>query len=344
MVRCKLRELSRPCAMDSLKSPLLALSIALAANASAQTFEIDLPANAVAYSALTKKMYATIADSGGPVYGGKLIEISPLNAQILNSVSLASDPGPLAISPDNPIAYVGFKVVADVQPIDLGSMSAAPAFQTPYYVQQIAVMPSAPASIAVSMGSGGQGTVAVFDNGVMRGSINGSLPGANSIGFDSQSKMLFGYDNYDTNFTLSKFSVEPSGVNLVASAYNMIRGFGATLVVDNGTIYASTGASVDAAQLSLVGTYQSSGPLVVDDSSRSVIFAHGNLLQVFDRDTFVPIFSLTLQGAQGNATGATGCGAGCVGVIFDSGQIFIAHGVSDNVFKDGFELPSPAAQ
>lgn len=305
--------------IDSLRPLLLALLTVFTVNASAQISEIDLPANAIAYSVLTKNLYATIAVTAGPPYGGKLVEISSSTGQISNSVSLDGEPGPLAISTEGALAYVGLKGLAEAQAINLLSLSASSAFPTPSHVQQIVVLPNAPATIAVSMGSGGNGTVAVFDNGILRSTTNNSVPGANSIAFDTVSNSLFGFDNYDTNFTLSEFSIGSTGVSLMASVYNMIRGFGATIVADNGLIYASTGAVVDAAQLSLVGTYQSSGPLVVDDANHAVIFAHGNTLQIFDRNTFVPTFSRTLQNARGNPIDATACGPACVGVVFDSG-------------------------
>ena len=298
--------------------------------------EIDLPASAIAYSTQTSKLYATIAGSAGPVLGAHLIEISPADGTITGSVPLGGNPGPLAISPDAPKAYVGLAGTTTVIPVDLASMTAGTAFETGGYVAYIAVMPEAPTTIAVSTGAG-EGTVAVFDNGVMRGGPDGTVYGANSIGFDPLSKLLFGYNNYDTNSTLSKSEVGPNGVTLVHAVYNVIQGFYADIVVDNGIIYSTTGATVDGTQLQLVGTYQSDGPVVLDDANQSVIFAHAQALEVFDRDTFVPTFALAIPNAQGTAISAAGCGSACVAVVFDSGQIFVVPQVRDRIFAGTFE-------
>lgn len=314
-------------------SAMLAMVVA---NGRGYAFEIDLPASAIAYSAQTSKLYAAIAGSAGPVLGAHLIEISPTDGTITGSVPLGGNPGPLAISPDAPTAYVGLAGTTMVLPVDLASMTAGTAFETSGYVAYIAVMPEAPTTIAVSTGAG-EGTVAVYDNGVMRGGHDGTVYGANSIGFDSQSKLLFGYNNYDTNSTLTKSEVGPAGVTLVHAVYNVIQGFYAGIVVDNGIIYSSTGATVDGAQLELIGTYQSNGPVVVDVSNQSIIFAHANALDVFDRDTFVPTFSLAIANAQGKAISAAGCGSACVGVVYDSGQIFVLQQVRDRIFAGTFE-------
>ena len=313
-----------------------AILAAVAANASGQAFEIDLPASAIAYSTQTSKLYATITDSAGPVLGAHLIEISPTDGTITGSVALGGNPGPLATSPDAPMAYAGLAGTYTVLPIDLASMTAGTAFETNGYVAYIAVMPEAPTTIAVSTGPG-VGTIAVFDNGVMRGGLDGAVYGPNSIGFDPQSGLLFGYDNYDTNSTLSKCEVGPTGVTLVHAVYNVIQGFYADIAVDNGIIYSTTGATVDGTQLQLIGTYQSNGPVVLDGSNQSVIFAHANALEVFDRDTFVPTFSIAIPNAQGTAISAAGCGSACVAVVFDTGQIFVVPQVRDRIFASTFE-------
>jgi len=322
-------------AILKLSFGLFALLEVTCMDACGRALEIDLPANAIAYSTETKMLYATIPSSAGPDFGNKLIEINPADATITGSVLVGSEPGPLATSPDSPVAYVGVNSVA-VRPVDLTSLAAGTQFSTPEYVQQIAVMPGAPATIAVTIGSYGRGSVAAFDSGIMRGVIDGFVPYANSIAFDTQSQALFGYNNYGP-FVLSQYALGATGVALAQEAANVVRGYGATIVLADGIVYASSGQAVDESALTLIGTYQSSGPLVVDDSTDSVTFVHDTQLEVFDRDTFVPIFSLPIPGAQGNPVGAAGCGSDCIGVIFDSGQIFVMTQVSDPVFANGFD-------
>ena len=88
--------------------------------------------------------------------------------------------------------------------------------------------------------------------------------------------------------------------------------------------------------MQLTGSYDSSGPLVVDDARKQVVFVHGSSIQVFDRDTFVPIYSVKVAAANGNPLSATGCGSGCIGIAFDSGQIFVLPDI-EKIFADGFD-------
>jgi hypothetical protein len=170
----------------------------------------------------------------------------------------------------------------------------------------------------------------------MRGTIDGSIPYANAIAF-SDANTLFGFDNYSSAFGLSKLNVGPSGISLASYSSRVISGFGVAIAVADGVIYATSGAAVDAAQVQLMGTYQSSGPVVVDSALHSVFFVNGTSVEEFDRDAFVPIFSLTIANAHGHPTSASGCGLGCIAVVFDSGQIFILPQALDEIFFDGFD-------
>jgi len=311
----------------------------------AQVFEISLPAKNIAYSSATGMLYVTVPSSAGIPYGNGLVEISPTDASITGNVYVGSEPNPLATSPDQPIAYVGLDGANAVRPVDLTTLIPGAQFSLgsdrflgPYTAQQIAVMPGAANTVAVSLspGGGGAGNVAIFDSGVMRGSINPSIPFANAIAFGPTANQLYGYDNYDTSFGLSKYSIDTTGISSATYVSNVIRAFYATIVVDASTIYSTSGATVDATSLQLVGTYETSGPVVVDDSAHWVIFAHQNNVQVYDRETFVQIFSMLIPGATGNPISATGCGSRCVAIVFNSGQIFIVSNV-EYIFDNGFE-------
>jgi len=310
-----------------------------------EILEIDLPANHISYSSLTGMLYATIPSSAGSPYGNGLVEISPADASVVDHVYVGSEPNPLAISPDSPIAYVGLDGSDAVRLVDLSSLTAGiqfglgndPSFG-PYHAQEIAVMPGTPASIAVSLIQfGGDGNVAIFDSGVMRGSINPNVPYANAIAFGPSATSLFGYDNYSSSFGLTAYTIDPSGISSFMYASQVITGFGVTFVVDNSILYATSGAVVDGASLQLMGTYNLHGPVVVDHSTHSVMFVRQTAVQVFDRDTFVPLFSLPIAAATGSPISATGCGSSCLAVVFDSGQIFVIPHVSDTVFSNGFD-------
>lgn len=311
---------------------------------SAQALQLNLHAHTVAYSSQTKKLYASI-DADDPNYGNDLVEIEPSTGVIARAVFVGNSPNPIAISPDSPIAYVGLDASDRVCEIDLVSFTIAASFALgnsaylgPFYAEQISVMPGQPGSIAVAMGSeGGEGVVAVFDQGTMRGAVDNTVPGANTISFGSDPTTFYGFDNYDTGFGLSKYEITSSGVELSIYASNVISSFDATISTDGGIIYSTSGATVDGNDLQLAGTYQAMGPLAIDDANATVMIAHAQVVEIFDRDTFVPLFSIPISEATGNPVSASGCGAGCIAVVYASDQLFILPRVSETIFNNGFE-------
>ncbi len=311
---------------------------------SAQALQLNLHAHNVAYSSQTKKLYGSV-DADDPNFGNDVVEIEPATGIIERAVYVGSGPNPLAISPDSPVAYVGLDANDQVCEIDLVSLtitaSFAPgnsAYLGPFYAEQISVMPGHSGSIAVAMGSeGGEGVVAIFDQGTMRGAIDNTVPGANTIAFGSDPTTFYGFDNYDTGFGLSKYVVTSSGVALSIYASNVISSFGATISVDDKIIYATSGATVDGDNLQLAGTYQARGPIVIDDANAKVMIAQAQLVNVFDRDTFVPLYSVRVSESGGNPVSASGCGPGCIAIIYSSDQLFILPHVSETIFANGFE-------
>lgn len=311
-------------------------------DARAQQLELDIAANAIGYSTQTQMLYATVPSSAGLPHGNHLIEISPSDALITDSVFVGSEPSALAISADAAVAYVGLEGAAAARRVDLATLTAGIQFvlgNSPYgfgplYATQIAVMPGASGTVAVSrhakdVSPDFQG-VAIFDDGVIRPTMVTPSFGPTFLGFGTQSTTLFGCGY---SLTAYKLAVDASGVSIATSVQNLAAG---PIVVDGDTIYAGNGAVVDGTQMQLVGTYDSFGPLVVDDARQTVSFVNGSTIQVFDRDTFVPLFAVDIAAATGYPLSATGCGSGCIGVAFDSGQIFVIPDI-ERVFADGFE-------
>ena len=332
--------------METRIALVLLVSTAAVHDAWALQLELDTPANSIGYSAQTQMLYATVPSSAGLPYGNRLIEISPTDALIVDSVFVGSEPGPRAISTDAPVAYVGIEGAAAVRRVDLTALTAGIQFSVgnslsygPMYPTQIAVMPGASGTVAVSRHVKGvspdyQG-VAIFDDGVMRPTTISTFFGPTTLAFGSAASTLFGYDGA-SQWTAYKLAVDASGVTIASTVPFLFNGFDLTIVADNDLIYATSGETADGAPMQLIGTYDSSGPLVVDDARQQVAFAHGNSVQVFDRDTFVPIFSVKISAAQGNPISAAGCGSGCIGIAFDSGQIFVLPDI-EKIFAAGFD-------
>jgi hypothetical protein len=202
-------------------------------------------------------------------------------------------------------------------------------------------MPGSPNTIAVSrrdvVSSPSYQGVAIFDSGIMRQNTDTNFTGGNTIAFGAEPSVLYGFNNEVSTFDLINYSIDASGVSLVSSVSNVIYGFGVTISFDGGTLFASSGAAVNAATSTLLGTYGAYGPMVVDDSINSVAFVTSNSIELFDRDTYVPIASIAVPSTGGQPISATNCGTACIAAVFDSGQIFVVRDVKDTIFANGFD-------
>ena len=330
--------------------PTLLLYILSSAARASSPIEIDLPANSIAYSAQTGKLYATIPSSAGIQYGNRVIEISPDDGAIAASVFVGSEPDPIAVSPDAAVAYIGLDGAASALPVTLSPLSAGTAFALgssnfygPYYAGQIAVMPGSPDTVAVSRIALGvspdyMGT-AIFDNGVMRPTVDNTFSGAGAIAFGSDPATLYGYNHEDTGFDLYRFAIDALGISVAASEGNVVSGFNVDIIADGDTIYSTSGKAVDGSLFQILGTYSVpsfGGPVLLDKANGAVIFAVANAVDVFDQEFFIQTYSEAVPTA-GNPKSATTCGSACVAVVYDSNQIFILHDVSDEIFANGFE-------
>ena len=330
---------------------IFAASFGVVSESYGQYFEIDLAANDIKYSSDTGMLYATVPSSAGLPYGNSLVEISPASGEIVDSIFAGSEPGPIGMSSDGSIAYIGLSGANAVRPVNIVTLAAGTQFSLgslmfygPFHAEDIAVMPNAVGTIAVSMlTNGSAGSVAIFDNGVMRGTIDGTTPFSNSIGFGSASDRFYGYDNQDTNFGLSRYFLGASGITSTTYVTQVITGFDFKIIVDNDLIYSTSGAVVDSQTLQLMGTYNSFGAMAVDDPTSAVMFVHQNHagqtnIEVFDRDTFVPLFSVPVVSTGGGvAIASTGCGSQCIAMVFDSNRILVFPKVSQLIFKNGFD-------
>jgi DNA-binding beta-propeller fold protein YncE len=339
----------------SFRASLILSILAAAASLDVQAQQIlrlDIAARKIVYSTQTEKLYATIPSTAGAAFGNRVIEISPLDATITNSVFVGSEPNPIAVSPDATVAYVGLDGTARVRAIDLATMTAGVPFLLgssatagPYYAEDLQVMPGAADSVIVARRAIGISPrfagVAVFDNGVMRPTVALNFVGGNSIAWDSQTNSVYGLDNETGGFELSRMTIDASGVSEAAGAEALINAFRTTIIADKGMIFSTTGQAINGATLTTAGSYNISGPVAVDHSVSAVAFARQfGGLDSFDRETYTRTGSIFLS--TGQALSATHCGDRCVAVVYDSGHICIVRELFDPIFHNGFE-PAPGA-
>src|SRR5579862_377137 len=144
---------------------------------------VNLMANDIVYSPLTKLIYASVPSTVGGNLGNTITAIDPSTGAIGSSVPVGSEPGPLALSDDGHSLYVGLNGVPAVRRIDVSAMTAGiqfglgtdPNFGLRYPLE-LAVQPGHPNTVVVSSTyaqSAYSGMLSVFDNGITRiGSVS----------------------------------------------------------------------------------------------------------------------------------------------------------------------------
>lgn len=299
----------------------------------------------IAFNAHTGMLYASVPSVAGPPYGNRVVEISPVDASITRSVFVGSEPTVIGSSPDAAIAYVGLEGAASARRIDLATMIAGAPFglgrveqHGPFlYPTDIRVMPGRPETIAVALHRIDQiprdAGVTVFDAGVARPIVVNDVATPASLAFGADAGTLYGADEMSPP-ELSRLTVVADGVT-VAATQSLPGSSPVRIVFDAGRIYTAQGTVYDGS-LTIVGAYAARGPVVVDSESGVVDIIQRGRIHVFDRATFVALYSMVVGDVDDAAVAATGCGVGCVGIVFESGKIVVAT-VDETILQDGFE-------
>jgi uncharacterized protein YjdB len=302
--------------------------------------QITLPAKDLIYDSVRKKIYASVPGNAGTL-GNTITVIDPETGTVGPSVFIGSEPGKLAISDNGQYLYVALDGAAAVRRLILASMTpdiqfslGSDSFFGPCYAEDIAVLPGAPGSVAVSkmyLGvSPRHAGVGIYDNGVARPTttpqfINGAV-NINVIEFSTSAARLYGYNTETTGFEFRRMTVDSSGVSILDATANLISGFGVDIKFDNGLIYATTGAVIDPEARTLAGTYFLSShyqTAVRPDSSNNLVFFLENDLytsswkiETFNLSTFVLLDSVTIQGASYSSTAGSLVRWGSNGLAF----------------------------
>ena len=260
------------------------------------------------YDRIGNRIYASVPATA-PNLANTLTPIDPTTGAFGASTPIGTDPGKLVISNDSRHIYVSLNGTAQVRPFDLESQTAGAAFALgsdpslgPYYVEDMAVAPGKPETLAVSRIIPGlsprHAGVAIYDNGVKRSSETASQAGSNAIEFSLTPSILYGYDTETTEHGFRTMSVDPSGVAITNVDTNLHLS-SVDIQFEGGRIYTAGGAVIDPVSRTLVGWFPSinvsTGTSFVADSTLGrAFYVRGNELIVVDVNTFASIGSLEL--------------------------------------------------
>lgn len=308
------------------KLPLFAILAAAVVQAQTVTV-LDMPANDLAYSNYTGKIYASVSTAAS-ANANNIAKINPATGQIETYFPSEDDPGILAISGDGQLLYIGktgtpsiqqFNLVTDTPGIEFSLGSEAVTGN--YYAEDIEVMPGQSGTIAVARRNHNFAPrhegVAIFDSGVMRPTTTRDHTGSNQIEF-SAADQIVGFNNETTEYKFKKIAVSSGGA--AVSSPNTQSGLpevvgGANKFSIYGTkAYFTNGSVVDfAGTPSVASTLDAFGPSVFDPSTGAICYASYDMggsigLKFFDAGTGEFINGIAIPQASGNVKSLVACG------------------------------------
>ena len=263
---------------------------------------VNLVTNALVFDRSRGAIYASVPSRVGE-NGNTVATIDPGSATVTDSLFVGSEPDVMAISDDDALLYIGLDGSAAVRRVDLAAHAASTTIalgnndEGPRIAGDIAVMPGAPSTIAVSRSNGGFlpsfAGVVIFDDDIARPTELNAPTLVNRIEF-ADPTTIYGYDDEDDGFELVALSVDAQGVHQVRNRGGVLTGFNTDFVYDRGQLIGTSGQVVDATTFLASGSFAAQGPVVVDPSGSPVTFlqeAADNSLSLvsFDRERFVPL-------------------------------------------------------
>lgn len=322
---------------------------------------INLATGDLVLDRATGSIYASLPGDS-PAGGNSVVAIDPATGALGPPVFVGSEPGKLALSDDGQLLYVSLDGAAAVRRVDVASATAglqfglgSDSFFGPYYVEDMAVMPGAPNTVAISRQNPGfsprHAGVAVYDNGVKRVFETARHTGSNVIEFSQVSPTrLYGYNNETTEFGFRRMLIDANGVGVVDVTENLILGFSRDFIGDADRVYTTAGQVIDPeARLSLGTFTNASGAVRPDSGIGRVFFFDGALLRAFDIVTRVLIGSAPVDGVRGDPRSLIRWGGNGLAFRTSEGQLFLiesslASGDTADLAITMSDAPDPVSQ
>lgn len=279
--------------------------------AQAFTTYLSIANNDLVYNTADGLLYASVPASGAGNPGNAVVGIDPYTGSITRQIFVGTTPNKLALSPDGTQLFVGLDGSGAVAQVNLAqgkvvnqfSLAGDPGvYNAPYTAAALAAVPGLPNSVAVTSTGPINGIdVTIFDSGVPRtgSSVNG---GEGPLSFGSSASTLYLAGSGIEALTVGSTGVTKATQLYSGNSYNV-----GSLQYDNGQIYLSNGAVVNASTGALSGTFytaasaQANGPVVSDSTlGRAFIagasFSGSAAVYAFDETTFNLLGSIPVNG------------------------------------------------
>jgi hypothetical protein len=313
--------------------------------------QIALATNDLIYDSIRKKIYASVPGRAGTL-GNTITVIDPETGAIGPSLLIGSDPNKLAISDDTQYLYIGLDAAPKVSRLNLSTQAVDLQFGLgsdaqfgSYYVKDMKVLPGYPGSVAISRkykDVTGFGGVAVYDQGVQRGSAvlidpNVGDPIVSVLEFSNMATRLYGYNNETSSFRFYQMSIDANGAHLLDSTENLIQGYYLGIKFDDGLIFVDSGRVIDPVSLTFVDAFTLPSPFSFqhmvqpDTASSRVFFLSTDLsrlmltLRVYDRYTYKLFSSVDIPGISYGTTVTSfiRCGSNQFAFRTNDGRVYL---------------------
>lgn len=286
--------------------------------------QVAMPVNAVqAIPGTSKLLLATPSTAGG--MGNSIVTFNTDTGRVENATFIGGEPSIVSPTPDGSSAYVYLSGEYRVARISLATQSRDLVFAPDprggsdlYDVFDIAA--SADGGVAASYQGSvafrgvlealpGSGTVAVFDDGVLRPKVDSNSkgpfagnPSTVQLAFNDTGSILYGYNRFVDTFELKRLAVSGQGVEWLSSVSGLVSGFATKIQYTAGLIYTSNGRIVDPEKSLVVGNFTDAwleparaGAVAVDSAAGRAYFATTNGILMFDLRTQDLLGRLTIQ-------------------------------------------------
>jgi hypothetical protein len=299
------------------------LTLTVKAPAQAGVTTVSLQANDLAWDPYQQKLYLSVP-SLAAVNPNTITVLDPFTGTLTGSAFAGSEPARLVLSEDGQFLYVALRGASSVNRLALPGLTQDLSLPVErdsvfgqYYAGDLAVAPSSPHTLAVTLFAQGfspsaSGGLVIYDDATIRPTRAPGFPGTgnlfDSIQWGSTASVLYAGNDEDTGFDFYVLAVDASGVTLTHDYGGALGGFGSAIHFDAaaGLVYTDLGRAIDPSSGGTVGTFATAGlyaPKMVPDSSLGSAFFVGPssngsstvVLKAYDLDTFVPTRSKTIS-------------------------------------------------
>ncbi len=230
------------------------------------TAYIAIPNNSMVYSPADGMFYVSVPSSAGAPYGNSVVSVVPETGALGTPILVGSEPNKLAISSDGKTLWVGLDGASAVREVNLVTGTAGLQFplggnggvyQSPGTALALAALPGSPDSVVVATQVPFiyEGSIAIFDKGVIRGT--GSTSNGNGIYYSlladsAHSEIYAGGSSYST-FTFGASGLTPLASS--SSGFTYANNFNDEMQIAGGRLYNDFGQVFDSESGSLLGTF-----------------------------------------------------------------------------------------